>query len=141
MKPPASFDFGEHSGIRLDHRAILQHGAIENHGIVPDHAIAAHRAGMHHRVGPHGHAVADDGWIQVLRDVDGARLADEEIAADADEMAVAPDRSTARYRGVRAHLDLAEHARAGPKKAHAFAEARLDAVEGQEKRCIGGGFG
>ena len=107
----------------------------------PDDAIAAHRAGVHHRVAAHGHPVADDRWIEVLRDVDAARLADEKIAADADEIAVAPDYRAACEGGVRAHLDLAEHARAWPKKAHAIAEARLDSVEGQGKRCIGRGFG
>ena len=47
----------------------------------------------------------------------------------------------ARDHGARARLDLAKHARPQPTGAHAIAETRLDAIEGQEKRCIGGGFG
>ncbi len=133
--------FRENGRIRFDERAILDNGAIENDNVVLDHAIATHRTGMHHRVAPDSHAIADNRGIEVLRDMNGARLADEEFVPNADEMAVAPDRRAARYRSVRAGLDLAKDARTGTQEAHAFAKTRLDAAEGQEKRCICEGLG
>ena len=133
-KAAAKPRFWENCRIRLDQRAIAHHRAIENDDIILDHAIVTHRAGMHDRVAPCRDAIADNRRKVILRDMDGACLSNEEIVPDADEMAVSPDRRAARYHGVRARLDLAEHAGVRPKEAHALAETRLDAIERQDKR-------
>src|SRR5208337_2258223 len=124
--------FRENGRIRRDQRAILHHGAIENDNIILDHAIVANGTSMHDRVAPHGDAIADNGWKEVLRDMDRAGLAEKAAVAYADEMAIATDRRAARDDRVRARLDLTEHARAWAKEARPLAEAWLDTIEGQD---------
>ncbi len=64
--------------------------------------------------------------------MDRAGLAEKTAVAYADEMAVAPDRRAARNDRVRARPDLTQHASTWPKEARTLAEARLDAIEGQD---------
>jgi hypothetical protein len=123
---------GEHDGTRLDDSAGCNDRSVENHGAVLDDAAVAELAGMDHRVLADRHVIADQGRIELVRDVHGRAGPQHEAASGAHVVPVGADCARLGQPGAGSEPDPANDGGMVAEVTRRRIELRSDAAIGEQ---------